>query len=115
MNEGVHAGHGEDRGVDLLTVELQGGDAGGKRRTAVVADAVGLQEAQVALDEQAPGAAAGVTDGHPGLRVQDAGHDHGHLPGSVELPGALALAFRKFPQQILIRPAQDVGFDVIQA
>ena len=38
-----------------------------------------------------------------------------YLSGSVELPRALSLALGKFPQQVLVGPAQDVRLDIVQA
>ena len=69
----------------------------------------------MALDEQARRTAARVIDGHAGLGVEDDRHEHGHLARRVELARALALAFGKLPQQVLVGPAEDVRLHVVEA
>ena len=92
-----------------------GATLGGSSQPPVRPLALGLQQPQVALDEQPARAAAGVVDRHARLGVQHPGHEHGHLSGRVELPGALALPLGELPQQVLVGSAQDVGLHVVEA
>jgi hypothetical protein len=115
MDEGVHAGHGEGGRVDLLAVESERGDFGRQSAATITGLAVGFQQPKVALDQQPGRAAAGVVDLLAGLRLQDAGHQDGHLARGVDLAGALALALGELPQQVLVGAAEDVRLDVVQA
>ena len=72
VQEGVHAGHGERGRVDLLAEQPQRCHAGREPQPPVRPLPLGLQQPQVALDEQSRRAAAGVVDGHAGLGVEDA-------------------------------------------
>ena len=67
------------------------------------------------LYEEAPGAAAGIVDGHAGLGLEHAGHDGADLGRGVELAGALASALGEFADEVFVALADDVGLDVLQA
>lgn len=75
--------------------------------------AVGLKELQVTLDEKPHRPAAWIVDLHPRLGVEDTGHEDGHLPRGVELTRTLALPLSELPQEVLVRPSQDVRLYVL--
>ena len=111
----IHARHGEGGRVDFLAKELKRRMMGRQPAVAVLFLSMGLQQAEVTLDEQPARSAARVVDGHARLGLQDAGHEHGHLARGVELARALALALGELAQQVLVGAAQDVGFHITQA
>ena len=117
VDEGVHARHGEGGGVDLLPEDLERGDWWMASTLCPIVPGlpVGLQQPQVALDEQAARAAGGVVDGHARLRVQQVCHQHADLARRVELAGALSLTLGELAQQVLVGPAQDIRLDILQA
>lgn len=51
----------------------------------------------------------------PGLRVHDPRHDHAYLGRCVELAGALTATLGEFPNKILVGPADNVGFYIIES
>lgn len=63
-----HAGDGEGGGVDLLAEEAEAGDVRRQFAVAVLPLAMRLQQALMALDEQAAGAAGRVVHRHAGRR-----------------------------------------------
>jgi hypothetical protein len=69
VDEGVHLGHGEGGVVELLPVELQWGRLIGQPPMPVVLLAVGLQQAQVGLDEQAARATGRIVNRLTGLWI----------------------------------------------
>ena len=69
---------------------------------------------QLALDEQAGGAAGGIVDAHAGLRVHDERHDLAHLAGGVELARALPAALGELADEVFVAAPDDVALDVGQ-
>jgi hypothetical protein len=59
--------------------------------------------------------AAGVINALSRLRIENASHQDGNFAWRVKLARTLALALRKFPQQIFVSPAEDVWFDIVEA
>lgn len=108
VDDHVHAGHGPGVGDVFLAVELEGGDG------ALLA-LRGLFHGDLALDEEAAGAAGGIVNGHAGLGLEDAGHDGADLGRGVELPCTLAAAFGELADEVFVALAGDVGLDVVQA
>ena len=74
----------------------------------------GLLHRDLALDEQAAGAAAGVVDFHAGLGGEDPGHNDADLGRGVELAGALAAALGELADEVFVALADDVGLDVVE-
>ncbi len=68
----------------------------------------------LALDEQAAGAAAGVVDLHARLGREHARHDGADLGRGVELAGALAAALGELADEVFVALADDVGLDVVE-
>ena len=73
-----------------------------------------LFHGDLALHQQAAGAAGGVVDFHAGLGLEHAGHDGADLGRGVELAGALAAAFGELADQVFVALADDVGLDVVE-
>ena len=105
MDDHVHVCHGPGLGDVFLAVELE---RCGLFRLGLVF------HGDFKLYEEAPGSAAGIVDGHAGLRLEHTGHDGADLGRGVELAGALAAAFGELADEIFLALADDVGFDVIE-
>lgn len=69
---------------------------------------------ELAFDEQAGGAAAGIVDVHSGLGVHEARDEEADFGGSVEFARALAAAFGEFADEVFVAAADDVGLDIGQ-
>ena len=106
MDDHVHVGHGPGLGDVFLAVELE--------RCWLFRLGLVSFHGDFELYEEAPGAAAGIVDGHAGLRLEHTGHDGADLGRGVELAGALAAAFGELADEIFVALADDVGFDVIE-
>lgn len=115
MDEGIHLGDGEGGDLNFLAEELQRCDVRWQFEPPVFLFAFGLKQPQMALDEQSRRTATGIVDRVARFGIEDAGHDDADLGGREPLPAALPLALGKFPQQVLVSPAQNVRFHVIQA
>src|SRR5207247_8288648 len=76
VQEAVHSGDRERRGVDFLAVYSQRRRAGRKPDATVLLFAVGFEQSEVALDQQPAGTAAWVVDAFAGLWVEDVGHQN---------------------------------------
>jgi hypothetical protein len=105
----VHVGHGPGAGLVFLAVELGG------REIFAGAQAHLFHQHELAFDEEASGAAAGVVDFLAGLGVHDARHHVADLGGRVEFAGALAGVFGELADEVFVAAADDVGLDVGEA
>ena len=109
MDDHVHVGHGPGGGRGFLAVELERGGF-------LFPSGLGLfLQRQLALDEQAGGAAGGVIAGHARLGVHDERHDLAHLAGRVELARALPAALGELADEVFVAAPDDVRLHVAQA
>ena len=109
VDDGVHIGHRPGAGYVFLSIELERG---------VLFLAFGthpLVECNLALDEQAAAAAAGVVHFLSWRALQHTGHDLAHFAGGVKLSGALSAAFGKLADQVFIALADNVGLHIMQS
>ena len=107
MDENVHAGHREGSGIDLLSTEAQ--------RSGLRGGAEFVAEAELTFDEQSGRAAGGIVDFFAGLRIEDAGHEHGNFARGVELAGALSLSFGELADEVFVGAAEKVRLDVLES
>jgi hypothetical protein len=102
VDDHVHVSHRPRGGGGFLTIELERCEAraGAQRHF--------FLKRQLALDEQAGGAAGGIVNSHSRLGVHDQRHDLSHLGWRVELARALAAAFGKLADKVLVAATNDV-------
>ena len=109
MDDHVHIGHRPGFRRVFLAVELE------RRVSFARAEIHFFFEHQLAFDKQSRRAAARVVNGHARLRVENPGHDHADFFWRVKFSGAGDAAFGELADQILIRAADDIRLDIVQA
>ncbi len=69
---------------------------------------------EIALDEEAAGAAGGVVNLHTRVGREDAGHDLADFSEGVELAGALSATFGELADEVFVALADDIGLNVLE-
>ena len=107
MDEGVHLRHCEGCVLVLLPAELERGHFG------IVM--ILFPEVHRALNQKASGPTAGIIDLLARFGIEDLRHEDRDFTRSIEFPGTLPGSFCEFPEQVLVRTADDIRFNISKA
>ena len=108
VDDHIHVGHGPGFGDVFLAEQFEG------RVFRLPGGLHFCLHGELALDEEAAGAAGGVVNLHTRIGREDAGHDLADFSGSVELAGALTASFGELADEVFVALADDIGLNVLE-